>query len=59
MKKVKDTVNLQAYVKLLEAAGQKYPGNIDIRGIEWVTGSKSSNGTNTEIFATAKVIQLK
>jgi predicted small secreted protein len=59
MQKVKETVNLQAYVKLMETAGQKYPGNIDIRAIQWVTGSKSSDGANTEIFATAKVIQVK
>ena len=55
MKKVKETVNKQAYVGLMEIAGQKYSGSIDLRDIRWVTGS-TVNNTRTEIFATAKVI---
>jgi hypothetical protein len=59
MKRVKDSINTEAYIKLQEAAGQKYPGNIDIRDIVWVTGRMASNDpTSTEIFATGKVIRL-
>lgn len=49
------SINTQAYIKLLEAAVQKYPGNIDIRDIVWVTGRTMGPG-NTEVSATAKVI---
>jgi len=41
----------------MEAAGQKYSGNIDLRDIVWVTGN-TVNNIKTEIFATAKVIQI-
>jgi len=58
VKKVKDTVNKQAYVGLMEAAGQKYTGSIDLRDIVWVTGS-TVNNIKTEIFATAKVILIE
>jgi len=54
----KDALNTQSYIRLMEAAGKKYSGNIDIRDIEWVTGNTVDN-TKTEIFATAKVIQIK
>jgi hypothetical protein len=57
MKKVKDGINTEAYIKLLETAEHKYSGNNDIRDIVWVTG-QSVNTTNTEIFATGKVIRL-
>jgi len=56
MKSVKNTVNTQAYIHLLEEAGKKYSGNFDIRDIVWVTG-KSVNNQNTEISATGKVVQ--
>jgi hypothetical protein len=55
MKKVKDGINTEAYIKLLEAAGHKYSGNNDIRDIVWVTGKPVDN-IYTEIFATGKVI---
>jgi hypothetical protein len=58
MNKVKDTVNKQAYVRLMETAGQKYSGNIDLRDIVWVTGNSSSDKTQTEIFATCKVVRM-
>jgi len=58
-KKVKDAINTEAYIKLLEAAGRKYTGNIDIRGIEWVTGRNVNNDpTLTEVFVTGKVIRI-
>jgi hypothetical protein len=56
MKSVKDTVNTQAYIHLMQAAEQKYSGGIDIRDIVWVTG-KSIDSQNTEISATGKVVQ--
>ena len=59
MKRVRDSVNTEAYIKLLEAAGKKYPGNVDIRDIVWVTGRQASNDpTSTEIFVTGKVIRV-
>ena len=51
-----ENLNTQAYIKLLEAAVIKFPGNIDIRDIVWVTGRAVSPG-NTEVSATAKVIK--
>jgi len=53
----KDSVNTQAYIHLLEEAGNKYSGNIDIRDIVWVSG-RSVDNENTEVSATGKVIQL-
>ena len=59
MKSVKDAINTEAYIKLLEAAGRKYTGNIDIRGIEWVTGRQADkNPALTEVFVTGKVIRI-
>ena len=58
VKKVKDTLNKQAYVALMETAGNKYPGSIDLRDIVWVTGN-TVNNTKTEIFATAKVVKIE
>jgi hypothetical protein len=55
-RKSKDIVNAQAYIHLMEAAGQRYSGSIDIRDIVWVTG-KSVDNVNTEISATGKVVQ--
>jgi hypothetical protein len=56
----KDAINTQAYIRLLEAAGEKYPGNIDVRDIIWTTG-KIAGGTgeqNKEIAATGKVVEV-
>jgi hypothetical protein len=53
----KNAINTQAYIKLLEAAGRKYPGNIEVRDIVWTTG-KTVDGQNKEIAATAKVVQI-
>jgi hypothetical protein len=56
----KDAINTQAYIRLLEAAGKKYPGNVDVRDIIWTTG-KSTGGIdeqNKEIAATGKVVQI-
>ena len=55
LKSAKDVVNTQSYIKLMEAAGAKYPGAIDIRDIVWVTG-KTVDTENTEISATGKVV---
>jgi hypothetical protein len=63
----KNAINTQAYIRLLEAAGKKYPGNeqnnvqLDVREIIWTTG-KSTGGAgeqNKEIAATGKVVQVK
>jgi hypothetical protein len=53
-----DAVNKQAYINLLEAANQKYPGNVDIRDIVWVTGKAVSN-EYTEVSASGKVVQMR
>jgi hypothetical protein len=53
----KESISAQVYIKLLEAAVQKYPGNIDIRDIVWGTGRKISP-RDTEVSATAKVIRI-
>jgi hypothetical protein len=52
-----ETINMQAYIKLLEAAVKKYPGNIDVRDIVWVTG-RTIDGINVEVAATGMVISL-
>ena len=58
MKRIRDAINTEAYIKLLEAAEQKYTGNIDIRDIVWVTGRQvDKDPSSTEIFAASKVIQ--
>jgi hypothetical protein len=60
MKKVKDAINTEAYIRLLDSAGRKYPDTaIDIRDILWVTGRNIENDpTLTEIFVTGKVIRI-
>jgi len=58
MKKVRDSINTEAYIKLQEVADRKYSGNIDIRDIVWVTG-KPVNNIYTEIFASGKVVQIE
>jgi hypothetical protein len=52
-----EVINTQAYIKLLEAAVKKYPGNIDVRDIVWVTG-RVVNNINVEVAATGMVISL-
>jgi hypothetical protein len=51
----KPAIKTQAYIKLLEAAGQKYSGNVDVQDIVWVTG-KNVDQQNSEIVATGKVV---
>ena len=57
LRSVKDNVNTQAYIHLLEEANKKFDGNIDIRDIEWVTG-RSVGHDSTEISATGKVVRI-
>jgi hypothetical protein len=56
--KKNETINMQAYIKLLEAAAQKYPGEIDVRNIIWATG-RYLGGINVEIAAAGKVISIE
>jgi hypothetical protein len=56
--KKNEHINTQAYIKLLEAAVQKYPGEIDVRDIVWVSG-KYLGGVNIEISATGKVVAVE
>jgi uncharacterized iron-regulated protein len=56
--KKNETINMQAYIKLLEAAAQKYPGEIDVRNIIWATG-RYLGGINVEIAATGRVISIE
>jgi dihydrodipicolinate synthase/N-acetylneuraminate lyase len=58
MKKARNSINTEAYIKLLEAAERKYSGNIDVRDIVWVTTHDYRTPTVSEIFATGKVIRL-
>jgi hypothetical protein len=53
----KPAIKTQAYIRLLEAAQQKYPGAVDIKDIVWAAG-KSEDSQNTEIVATGKVVQV-
>jgi hypothetical protein len=53
-----EVINTQAYIKLLEAAVKKYPGNIDVRNIVWVTG-RTVDSLNVEVAATGMVIDLE
>ena len=54
---VKDeTIGMHVYVRLLEAAADKYSCEIDVRDIVWVTGRKVSP-LDTEISSTGKVIK--
>jgi len=52
-----EILNTQAYIKLLEAAVQKYPGDIDIRDIVWVTGRTLGSG-KIEVSAIGKIIEV-
>ncbi|MDR1399378.1 MAG: hypothetical protein LBJ41_05605 [Treponema sp.] len=51
------TINMQAYIKLLEAAVKKYPGDIGVRNVVWATG-RTIDGINVEVVATSMVISL-
>jgi hypothetical protein len=54
----RDAINTQAYIRLLEAAQQKYGGEaVDIRDIMWVSG-KEADRQNTEYSATGKVVRV-
>lgn len=53
----KDAINTQAYIKLLDEAEKKFPGDVDIRDIIWTTGMVVK-WPNKEIFATGRVIRL-
>jgi hypothetical protein len=56
----RDAINTQAYIKLLEAAQERYAVNgaqIDIRDIVWVSG-KDVDPENKEYAATGKVVHL-
>jgi hypothetical protein len=61
--KGRDAINIQAYIKLLEAAQSRYgraagqETAIDIRDIVWVSGQAADN-LNTEYSATGKVVQI-
>jgi hypothetical protein len=56
--KKNETINMQAYIKLLEAATQRYPDEIDVRDIIWATG-RYLGGVNVEVSAAGKVISVK
>jgi hypothetical protein len=56
--KKNETINMQAYIKLLEAAVQKFQGDIDVRDILWTTG-RYLGGVNVEIAATGKVVEIR
>ena len=59
MQSARNAINSESYIKLLEEAGRKYSGNIDIRDIVWVTGRQAEKDpASTEIFATGKVIRI-
>jgi hypothetical protein len=58
LQSAKDAVNTQAYIHLMEEAGQRYPGNIDLRDIQWVTG-RSVDAENIEVSATGKVVRIE
>jgi hypothetical protein len=53
-----NAINTQAYIRLLETANKKYPGNIDVRDIVWVTG-RSVDHEFTEVSASGKVVQIQ
>jgi hypothetical protein len=57
----RDIINTQAYIKLLEAAQEKYGGEtlIDIRDIVWVSVKDVVTLVDTEYSATGKVIQIQ
>jgi hypothetical protein len=54
--KKNETINVQAYIKLLEVAALKYPGEIDVRNIIWATG-RYLGGIDLEIAATGTVVR--
>ncbi|GHU58579.1 hypothetical protein FACS189444_2460 [Spirochaetia bacterium] len=54
----KNAINIQAYIRLLEAAGKKYSGTVEVRDIIWTTGKNVVGQHNKEIVATGKVVQV-
>jgi hypothetical protein len=56
--KKNETINTQAYIKLLEAAAQRYSGEIDVRDILWATG-RYLGGIDIEVSATGKVVSME
>ena len=57
LQSTQDAVNKDAYIHLMQEAGRRYPGNIDIRDIDWVTGQSLDN-QNVEISANGKVVRI-
>ena len=57
LQSAKDAVNTQAYIHLMQSAGEKYDGVIEIRDIVWVTG-RSVDNESTEVSATGKVVRI-
>lgn len=57
----RDIINTHAYIKLLEAAQEKYGGDtiIDIRDIVWVSVKDVVTLVDTEYSATGKVVQVQ
>ena len=57
----RDIINTQAYIKLLEAAQEKYGGDtlIDIRDIVWVAVKDVVTLMDTAYSATGKVVQVQ
>ena len=58
LQSTQDAVNKDSYIHLMQEAGRRYPGNIDIRDIEWVTGQSLDN-QNVEISANGKVVRME
>jgi len=57
-KKGIESIEIRAYIYLMEDAGDKFTSNIvDIRDITWVKGN-SINGSTTAVATTGKVIKL-
>ena len=57
----RDIINTHAYIKLLEAAQEKYGGEglIDIRDIVWVSTKDVVTLVDTEYSATGKVVLVQ
>jgi hypothetical protein len=54
----KEIINAHVYINLLEAAAQKYSGEIDVRDIVWATG-RYLGGISIEISAAGKVVRIE
>jgi hypothetical protein len=57
----RDIINTHAYIKLLEAAQEKYGGDtlIDIRDIVWISVKDMVTLVDTEYSATGKIVQIQ